>query len=56
MYMSKEERGNINSLKGCIYACTCILNFLRTNMSCKWDGNSFIFTNRIGAEGGATQI
>ena len=24
----------------------CILHLLRTNMSCKWDGKSFICTNR----------
>ena len=24
----------------------CMLNLLRTNMSCKWDGKSFICTNR----------
>ena len=31
-----------------MYVCmyVCILHLLRTNMSCKWDGKSFICTNR----------
>ena len=32
----------------CMYVCmyVCILHLLRTNMSCKWGGKSFICMNR----------